>query len=192
MLVGTDGAGLAAYIDQALPARGIEGVRVLTFGDWARKQLQRAVPWLKPTFVDDASPATTRVKRHPALLHELERRAEAYKGKKTSHGAVELRAELLTDRKRLFELLKDAPEMPLSEADINEAHRIMVVRVAAVVARDPRDRPPENRAEELARKRAARGARASAATDIAAPHASPGHWASIGLSEKPINQKPEI
>src|SRR3569832_2103396 len=192
MLVVTYGAGLAAYIDQVLPALGIEGVRVLTFGDWARKELRRAVPWLKPTFVDDASPATTRVKSHPALLHELERRAEAYKGMKTSHGAVELWADLLTDRKRLFELLKDAPEMPLNEADINEAHRIMVVRVAAVVARDPRDRPPENTAEERARKRAARGARASAATDIADPSASPGHWASIGLSEKPINQKPEI
>jgi len=192
MLVVTYGAGLAAYIGQVLPALGIEGVRVLTFGEWAQKEFRRAVPWLKPTFVDDASPATTRVKSHPALLHELERRAEAYRGKKTSHGAVELWAELLTDRKRLFELLKDAAEMPLSEADINEAHRIMVVRVAAVVARDPRERPPENKAEARARKRAARGARASASTDIADPNASPGHWASIGLSEKPINQKPEI
>jgi len=192
MLVVTYGAGLAAYIGQVLPALGIEGVRVLTFGDWAQKEFRRAVPWLKPTFVDDASPATTRVKSHPALLHELERRAEAYRGKKTSHGAVELWADLLTDRKRLFELLKDAPEMPPSEADINEAHRIMVVRVAAVVARDPRERPPENKAEARARKRAARGARASAATDIADPNASPGHWASMGLSEKPIAQKPEI
>jgi len=192
MLVVTYGAGLAAYIGQVLPALGIEGVRVLTFGEWAQKEFRRAVPWLKPTFVDDASPATTRVKSHPALLHELERRAEAYRGKKTSHGAVELWAELLTDRKRLFELLKDAAEMPLTEADINEAHRIMVVRVAAVVARDPRERPPENKAEARARKRAARGARASASTDIADPNASPGHWASIGLSEKPINQKPEI
>ena len=192
MLVVTYGAGLAAYIGQVLPALGIEGVRVLTFGDWAQREFRRAVPWLKPTFVDDASPATTRVKSHPALLHELERRAEAYRGKKTSHGAVELWADLLTDRKRLFELLKDAPEMPLSEADINEAHRIMVVRVAAVVARDPRDRPPENKAEARARKRAARGARASASTDIADPNASPGHWASLGLSEKPITQKPEI
>ena len=222
MLVVTYGAGLAAYIDQVLPSLGIEGVRVLTFGDWAQKELRRAIPWLRPTFVDDASPATTRVKSHPALLHELERRAEAYRDnprkKKTSHGAVELWAELLTDRKRLFELLKGdqtgtlegfpeipattplgkaelrqrEPEMPINEADINEAHRIMVVRVAAVVARDPRERPPENKAEERARKRVARGARASASTDIADPNASPGHWASIGLSEKPIAQKPEI
>src|SRR3569623_734555 len=192
MLVVTYGAGQAAYIDQVLPALGILGVRVLTFNDWAKKEFRRAVPWLKATFVDDASPATTRVKSHPALLHELERRAEVYKGKKTSHGAVELWVVLLPDRMRLFELLKDAPEMPLSEADINEAHRIMVVRVAAVVARDPRDRPPENKAEARARKRAARGARASASTDIADPNASPGHRASIGLSEKPISQQPEI
>ncbi|HEY4186831.1 MAG TPA: ATP-binding domain-containing protein [Polyangia bacterium] len=192
MLVVTYGAGLAAYIGQVLPSLGIEGVRVLTFSDWAQKELRRAVPWLRPTFVDDASPATTRVKSHPALLHELERRAELHKGKKNSHGAVELWAELLTDRPRLFELLKNAAEMPLSEADINEAHRIMVVRVAAVVARDPRERPPENKAEARARKRVARGQKASAATDVADPNASPGHWASIGLSEKPIQQKPEI
>jgi DNA helicase-2/ATP-dependent DNA helicase PcrA len=192
MLVVTYGAGLAAYIDQVLPSLGIEGVRVLTFSDWAQKEFRRAVPWLRPTFVDDASPATTRVKSHPALLHELERRAELHKGKKNSHGAVELWAELLTDRPRLFELLRNAPEMPLSEADILEAHRIMVVRVAAVVARDPRDRPPESKSEERARKRSVRGQRASATTDIADPNASPGHWASIGLSEKPIQQRPEI
>jgi ATP-dependent DNA helicase UvrD/PcrA len=66
------------------------------------------------------------------------------------------------------------------------------VRVAAVVSRDPRERPPENKAEERARKRAARSARASAGADIADPNASPGHWASLGLSEKPIPQRPEI
>jgi DNA helicase-2/ATP-dependent DNA helicase PcrA len=192
MLVVTYGAALAAYIGQVLPSLGIEGVRVLTFREWAEKELRRAIPWLRPAFVDDASPAVTRVKSHPALLHEVERRAAAHTGKMSSHGAVEIWAELLTDRARLFELLHDAAEMPVSEADLNEAHRVMVVRVAAVVSRDPRERPPENKAEERARKRAARSARASAGTDIADPNASPGHWASIGLSEKPIPQRPEI
>jgi len=195
MLVVTYGAALAAYIDQVLPSLGIEGVRVMTFRAWAEKELRRAIPWLRPAFAEDAAPAVTRVKSHPALLHEVERRAASYTrkpGAKSSHGAVEIWADLLTDKARLFELLRHAPEMPVSEADILEAHRVMVVRVAAVVSRDPRERPPENKAEERARKRAARGARAAAQTDIADPNASPGHWASLGLSEKPIPQRPEI
>jgi len=35
--------------------------------------------------------------------------------------------------------------MPVPERDIIEAHRAMVDRVAAIVARDPRDRPPERK-----------------------------------------------
>ena len=97
----------------------------------------------------------TRVKSHPALLHELERLAAAYAGKRGSRAVVELWADLLTDRPRLLALLRDAPEMPVSERDIVEAHRIMVDRVAAVVARDPRERPPEPQTakqEESSRK----------------------------------------
>ncbi|HEX2660854.1 MAG TPA: UvrD-helicase domain-containing protein, partial [Polyangia bacterium] len=192
MLVVTYGAALASYIGQVLPALGIEGVRVMTFRDWAEKELKRAIPWLRPTFVDDASPAITRVKSHPALLHEVERRAAAYKGKKSSHGAVEIWADVLTDRPRLVELLRNSAEMPVTDADLVEAHRVMTIRVAAVVARDPRERPPENKAEARARKRAARGARDRATSDVADPNASPAHWAAAGLSEKPIQQKPEI
>jgi len=192
MLVVTYGAALAAYIDKVLPALGIEGVRVLTFREWAEKELKRALPWLRPTFIDDASPAITRVKSHPALLHEVERRAAAHKGKKSSHGAVEIWAELLTDRERLNTLLRNSAEMSVTDADLLEAHRVMTVRVAAVVSRDPRDRPPENKAELRARKRVARGARARATTDIADPNAAPGHWAAAGLSEKPIPQRAEI
>jgi DNA-binding NarL/FixJ family response regulator len=42
-----------------------------------------------------------------ALLHELERLAQAYPGKRGSRAAVELWADLLTDRGRLLALLRD-------------------------------------------------------------------------------------
>jgi DNA helicase-2/ATP-dependent DNA helicase PcrA len=145
MVVVTYGAALAAYIGEVLPSLGIEGVRVLVFASWAEKELRAAIPWLRAEVIDEALPSVRRVKSHPALLHELERRAAAHAGKRNSRAVVELWADLLTDRTRLMALLRDAPEMPVSESDIVEAHRIMVDRVVAVTARDPRERPREPR-----------------------------------------------
>ena len=114
----------------------------------------------------------TRVKSHPALLHELERVAKAYRGKRTSRAAVEIWADLLTDRARLLALLRGAAEMPISERDVIDAHRIMTDRVAAVLARDPR----EGVAPKPARKKR-RAEPAEADPDT--------HWTAIGLEHKP-------
>jgi DNA helicase-2/ATP-dependent DNA helicase PcrA len=161
MLVVTHGLALAAYIDQVLPALGIAGVRVMTFREWAEKELRAAIPWIRATITEEAPLAVTRVKSHPAILHELERRAAAptramaegqsaearpRRGaravpKRGSRAVVELWADILTDRPLLLRLLGDTPEMPVSEADILEAHRFMVTRVNAIVSRDPRDQP---------------------------------------------------
>jgi DNA helicase-2/ATP-dependent DNA helicase PcrA len=174
MVVVTQGTGLAAYISQVLPALGLPGVRVVTFDQWAERELRRAIPWIHASLTQDVVPAVTRVKSHPALLHELERKAAARKGKRSSRAAVELWADLLTDRGLLLSLLRNDPEMPVSEADILEAHRIMVTRVQAIVGLDPRDRPAE-------KKRAPRRSRGRDAEDLAAP----GAWATMGLAENP-------
>ena len=145
MVVVTQGTGLAAYIGQVLPALGLPGVRVVTFDEWAERELHKAIPWIHATLTRDVLPAVTRVKSHPALLHELERKAAARKGKRGSRAAVELWADLLTDRGLLLSLLRNDPEMPVSEADILEAHRIMVTRVQAIVSLDPRDCPAEKK-----------------------------------------------
>ena len=182
LLVVTTGVGLAAYIDQVLPSLGIPGVRVVTFKAWAEKELRTAVPWVSATIVDDVVPAVTRVKSHPALLHELERRAALHpeKKKRNSRAVVDLWAELLTDRPRLFELLRNATESPISADDITEAHRLMTVRVAAIVGRDPRERPPEKKPD-----RRARNARRAREREEAKEPSSSGHWAAIGLDGKP-------
>jgi DNA helicase-2/ATP-dependent DNA helicase PcrA len=116
MVVVTQGTGLAAYIGQVLPALGLPGVRVVTFDEWAERELHKAIPWIHATLARDVLPAVTRVKSHPALLHELERKAAARKGKRGSRAAVELWADLLTDRGLLLSLLRNDPEMPVSEA----------------------------------------------------------------------------
>ena len=172
LAVVTGGAALAAYIGQLLPSLGVAGVPALTFAELAGRELRAEIPWLRVPVVDEAVPAVTRVKSHPALLHELERAARGYAGKKTSRAVLELWADLLTDRARLLALLAGAAEMPIGERDVVEAHRIMTDRVAAVMARDPREgdgkKPPKKRAKKR--------------------EVAPGpdmHWTAMGLEQKP-------
>jgi DNA helicase-2/ATP-dependent DNA helicase PcrA len=139
ILVVTYGSALAEYMGQVLPALGVNGVPVLTFEAWARRELRRAIPWLDVEIAEEAPPVLTRVKNHPGLLAAVERRAAAHRGKRGSRAVVELWAELLTDRGALLAAAAGA-EAPLPEADVLEAHRLMTERVAAVVDRDPGER----------------------------------------------------
>jgi DNA helicase-2/ATP-dependent DNA helicase PcrA len=154
MAVVTQGTALAAYIGQVLPALGVPRVPVLTFAEWAEQEVRRAIPWLGATLTDDVVPAVTRVKSHPALLHELERRAGSPTAKRGRHAVLDLWAELLTDRPLLTSLLGQQSELRVSEADIEEAHRTMVTRVSAILSRDPRERPPEAKARPNPRRAA--------------------------------------
>jgi DNA helicase-2/ATP-dependent DNA helicase PcrA len=135
-LVVTWGSALAAYIAEVLPALGVDDVPVVTFSSWARKELHKAIPWLDVPLVDDVPPAVTRLKNHPALLHELERRARAHEGRRNSRAIVELWAELLTDRG----LEAIMPEVRADE--LAAAHRFMSDRVAAILDREPVERGP--------------------------------------------------
>ena len=143
MLVCTHGSALAAYISQVLPALGVHGVPVMTFGAWAERELRRAIPWLKPRIVEEGPAAVLRVKSHPALLVEIERRARdsrAAGGKRVSRTVIDLWAELCTDLPRLRELVCNDPQAPIAESDVTECHRFMTERVAAVMESDPRTR----------------------------------------------------
>jgi DNA helicase-2/ATP-dependent DNA helicase PcrA len=145
-LVVTHGAALADYISQVLPALGVEGVRVLGFADWARKELRHAIRGLEAKLVDDVPPLVSRLKSHPALLHALERRVAEFRGRRSARTVVELWAELVTNRKRLYLLLPADPEIPMSAREIEEAHAELLPRVSAVLDRDPAE-PRERRHE---------------------------------------------
>jgi DNA helicase-2/ATP-dependent DNA helicase PcrA len=173
LAVVTGGAALAAYISQLLPSLGVAGVPALTFAELAARELRAELPWLRVPVVDEAVPAVTRVKSHPALLHALERAVAAFGGKKTSRAAVEIWGDLLTDRARLLALLAGAAETPIPEGDVLEAHRLMTDRVAAVMARDPREgdaKKPTPKRRTKARERPPR-------PDL--------HWTAMGLAHKP-------
>jgi DNA helicase-2/ATP-dependent DNA helicase PcrA len=136
MLVVTWGSALAAYISEVLPALGVQGVAVVTFADWASRELHRAYPHLAVPIVDDAPPAVGRLKSHPALLHELERRGRDHVGRRTSRSLIEIWADLLTDRARLTSLVAGA----ISAEEVADAHRFITDRVAGVLERRPAPR----------------------------------------------------
>ncbi|HEY0706460.1 MAG TPA: ATP-binding domain-containing protein, partial [Polyangia bacterium] len=143
MLVVTYGSALAAYISEVLPALGVKGVRVATFQSWAQAELARVIPWLKVRIDDDSPPGVSRVKSHPAVLRELEMRGRKLKGKKGPRVVVDLWAELLTDLPRLLELCCTGPDLPLSRAEVIEAHRLIKEGVAAVTDREPTEKKPK-------------------------------------------------
>jgi DNA helicase-2/ATP-dependent DNA helicase PcrA len=157
-LVVTHGEALADYISQVLPALGVEGVRVVSFAEWAQKELRRAIPGLHAELVDDVSPLVSRVKSHPALLHALGRRVAEFRGRPTARAVIELWAELLTNRKRLCLLLQADPEIPISARELAEAEQELLPRISAVLDLDP--------AERIERRRAARRDAASDDDDI--------------------------
>jgi DNA helicase-2/ATP-dependent DNA helicase PcrA len=177
LAVVTGGAALAAYIGQLLPSLGVGGVPALTFAELAGRELRAELPWLRVPVVDEAVAAVTRVKSHPALLHELERAVAAFAGKKTSRAAVEIWGDLLTDRARLLALLAGAAEMPIPEGDVLEAHRIMTDRVAAVMARDPREGDGKENGRKPPPKRRHKARESSPGPDM--------HWTAVGLEHKP-------
>lgn len=146
-LVVTYGAALAAYIGQVLPSLGVHGVAVVTFADWAARAIGAAFPWLKARVADEAPALVTRLKSHPALLGELERRARAFRGKRTTRAVVDLWADLLTDRACLLSLLGGGPAMTVAE--IEEAHRLVTDGVSAVLEQEPSGPEEETDDEEV-------------------------------------------
>ncbi len=66
---------LERYVAGVLPALGVQGVRVVTYGSWARHLRQRLVP-IKRRYSEETPAAVSRLKKHPAFLQLLEQAAE--------------------------------------------------------------------------------------------------------------------
>jgi DNA helicase-2/ATP-dependent DNA helicase PcrA len=140
MLVVTYGEGLAAYMSQVLPSLGLEGVDVTTFQRWIEKQRRRAVPWLLSRTADDTPSVVTRLKKHPALMHELERRCAALaadpRARKDSRAVVALWADLLTDLEALTRTVAGDAADPMHPAEIKRAWQWCSERCPALLERD--------------------------------------------------------
>ena len=73
MLVVVPHDALVHYVDRVLPALGVEGVRVSTWGRWARPIVTALFPRLPSRISDETPPVVLRAKSHPAMLRAIER-----------------------------------------------------------------------------------------------------------------------
>ncbi len=73
MLVVVFNDALARYISQVLPALEISGVAIRTYEDWSSRLRQTHVPGLPKEYHDDTPITVTRLKKHGAMLHAIDR-----------------------------------------------------------------------------------------------------------------------
>ena len=76
MLVVVFNDALARYISQVLPALDISGVSIRTYEDWASRLRQAHLPGLPKQYHEDTPGIVTRMKKHPAMLHAIDRWVE--------------------------------------------------------------------------------------------------------------------
>lgn len=68
MLVVVFNRALARYIVRVLPSLGVEGVAVVTYGQWVSEQRQRHLPRTPGEYHDETPALVSRVKKHPVML----------------------------------------------------------------------------------------------------------------------------
>jgi len=64
---------LERYVAGVLPSLGVHGVPVTTYHAWAQTLRKRLVPTAPDRYSPDTPPSVARLKKHPGLLHALER-----------------------------------------------------------------------------------------------------------------------
>jgi DNA helicase-2/ATP-dependent DNA helicase PcrA len=103
--------GLRDYVSHVLPALGVGGVRVCTYGEWASEQRRRLFPALPDRQRESTPGWVHRLKLHPALMPALERHIARTPGEATWQQVVDDWNTLLTDRDFLAEVFAfEAPD----------------------------------------------------------------------------------
>lgn len=160
MLVVTYGQALSAYISEVLPSLGVPGVKVITFATWAGKLREATFPWFEAVYEEDTPPAVTRLKKHPALLRLFTERVKQYlqnaKVSRSPRIALALWAEVLTDREALTQALNAYGELPLSEREMNIAHRWCTERCIELIEIETKSREGESGGQAAQGKQEAR------------------------------------
>jgi DNA helicase-2/ATP-dependent DNA helicase PcrA len=101
---------LRNYVGHVLPALGVEGVRILTYRDWAAEQRRRHFPALPGELRDDTPAEVQRLKLHPALGVALEQQVREVGGATSREQAVDDWASVLTRQPLLQEVCaREAP-----------------------------------------------------------------------------------
>ena len=89
---------LRNYVAHVLPSLGLDGVRILTYREWAAAERRRHFPKLPTRHREDTPGAIIRMKLHPFLGVALEEQVARVKGPATGAQALDDWASLLTQR----------------------------------------------------------------------------------------------
>jgi len=111
MLVVVFNQALASYVSGVLPALGVNGVKVVTFEDWAFEQRCRHIAGLPRNYSEWTPSIVTRFKKHPAMLRILDDIVDCQDEELTA-GLYEAVAGT-GDEKRVREAWKTLRRMPL-------------------------------------------------------------------------------
>jgi DNA helicase-2/ATP-dependent DNA helicase PcrA len=93
MLVVVFNDALVRYIAQVLPALGVAGVTIRTYGDWAARTRQAIYPRLPTSYHEDTPSVVTRLKKHPVLFDMMKAQVE----ERASRVEAELKKALAAD-----------------------------------------------------------------------------------------------
>jgi DNA helicase-2/ATP-dependent DNA helicase PcrA len=131
---------LRNYVSHVLPALGLEGVRILTYPDWAAEQRRRHFPDLPGGVRDDTPGLSRRLKLHPALSIALEQQVASVPGPATVRQALDDWASVLTHTQLLARVFAAQAPGEVSEAEIRQfvdANRRNNETLAAFLADEP-------------------------------------------------------
>lgn len=110
---------LSAYIEQVLPALGVEGVQVAQYDRWASTLRRRHCPSLPDVYADNTPGIVTRFKTSTAML----RLVDAYGKQTRTRNVVVAFEELLTDRPTILEAAAKWAPNEFSEGQLEKVIR---------------------------------------------------------------------
>lgn len=110
---------LARYVAHVLPSLGLEGVRIVTYGEWAHDERKRCYPHLPPSERDDTPALVQRLKLHSGMDAALRRQVERVPGARDGDQAYDDWASVLTGRKLLDEVFSELAPGQFSTRDLD-------------------------------------------------------------------------
>ncbi|MDP6942799.1 MAG: ATP-binding domain-containing protein [Myxococcota bacterium] len=119
MLVLVFSRALASYIEQVLPALGVEGVQVREYEQWAGALRRRHFRGLPEAYSEDTPAVVTRFKLHTVMLQLLDEVGRSRRG----DDPLTVFEETLTDRRLLMDAVARWAPGAFSEAEITKVHR---------------------------------------------------------------------
>ena len=120
------GKALQSYVSHVLPSLGVEGVHVVTWSDWARRQRKRHFSRLPRDSRDDTSAVLSKLKLHPALPQILEQRVFDRPAQPTQVEAIDDFVSFLADGEAVMVALEE-----LAPGDFGPGERKKVIREMA-------------------------------------------------------------